>query len=543
MAKIFPSGWDHKAVTGAAAREIETLAMLHRRLPDDYAIYHGVHWTRLRSGFSIFGEADFIVVNPAGRMLVIEQKSGFLEETPGGLVKLYSDQRKSVSTQIARTVSNLYGRMSTAFGPGNFKIEELLYCPDYRVKNSSIAGVNPARIVDATRRDKLASVIEHVLPRSEPPLPCSGKLHAFLANELSLVPDVAAMIDESSKLTTRISDGLATWARNIEFEPFRLRVIGTAGSGKTQLAVRVMQDAVASDKRPLYVCYNRPLADHLRTVVPSGATVMSYHQLCVSLLKPMGVCFDFSNTGVFPALEEAFARCELPQNAQYDVLIVDEGQDFPQAWVPPLARLLAPGGRWWWLEDPTQNLYGRLPLALSGWVEVRASINYRTPRDILRMLEKLSMGKLRSEAASPFDESGIGAFSYVDGSAEQATREAIDSLRAEGFRGHDIVVLSFQGRDKSQLASLDKLGEYKLGRFTGTYDNDGIPVHRTGDVRFESVFRFKGQCAPCIILTEIDFDALDEAALRRIFVGATRATVKLVLVMSDRVARMLTETL
>jgi len=499
-----------------------------------------VHWTRLRNGFSLFGEADFVVVSPAGRMLVIEQKSGFLEETPRGLVKAYTDQRKSVSVQIARTVSNLYGRMSTAFGPGNFRIEELLYCPDYRVKNPSIAGINPARIVDAARRDNLAAMIEHVLPINEAPLPCARKLHAFLANELSLVPDVAAMIDKTSRLTTRISDGLATWARNIEFEPFRLRVTGTAGSGKTQLAVGVLQDAIAAGKRPLYVCYNRPLADHLRTFVPLGATVVSYHQLCVSLLKPMSVCFDFGKPSAFLALEEAFAECELPPHAQYDVLIVDEGQDFQQAWVGALQRLLAPGGRWWWLEDPIQNLYGRAPLTLNGWVEVRASINYRTPRDILRMLEKLSTGELRSEAASPFDDSGIGAFSYADGSAEQATREAIDSLCEEGFRRADIVVLSFQGRDKSQLASLDRLGEYTLSGFTGAYDDEGLPVHREGDVRFESVFRFKGQCAPCIVLTEIDFDALDEAALRRIFVGATRATMKLVLVMSDRAARIVT---
>jgi superfamily I DNA and RNA helicase len=131
----------------------------------------------------------------------------------------------------------------------------------------------------------------------------------------------------------------------------------------------------------------------------------------------------------------------------------------------------------------------------------------------------------------------------VEGSSGQATREAIDAVRAEGFRPSDIVVLSFQGRDKSRLASLDKLGEHSLSRFTGAYDDDGMPVHREGNVRFESVFRFKGQCAPCIILTEIDFDALDEAALRRIFVGATRATMKLVLVMSERAAQLLTERL
>lgn len=63
MAKIFPADWNHIAVTGAALREIETLEMLRAGLLGHYAVYHGVHWTRPHSGFSILGEADFIVVS------------------------------------------------------------------------------------------------------------------------------------------------------------------------------------------------------------------------------------------------------------------------------------------------------------------------------------------------------------------------------------------------------------------------------------------------------------------------------------------------
>ena len=37
-----------------------------------------------------------------------------------------------------------------------------------------------------------------------------------------------------------------------------------------------------------------------------------------------------------------------------------------------------------------------------------------------------------------------------------------------------------------------------------------------------------------MILTEIDFDTLDDRAVRRLFVGATRATLKLMLVLSAR---------
>ena len=63
MAYIHPAGWREMSVTGAAAREIETLAYLDQRLSDaPYHIYHGVHWTNVEQGYSVYGDIDFIVV-------------------------------------------------------------------------------------------------------------------------------------------------------------------------------------------------------------------------------------------------------------------------------------------------------------------------------------------------------------------------------------------------------------------------------------------------------------------------------------------------
>jgi|GEM_PF-2799485 len=77
----------------------------------------------------------------------------------------------------------------------------------------------------------------------------------------------------------------------------------------------------------------------------------------------------------------------------------------------------------------------------------------------------------------------------------------------------------------------------------GQYDLLGNPLQGTGDIAIDSVHRFKGRSATCVVFTEIDVapgtKALDEAACRRLFVGATRATIKLVLVVSERAARVL----
>ncbi|MEI5997417.1 ATP-binding domain-containing protein [Paraburkholderia bengalensis] len=545
MARIVPDDWKSLATTGAAARERETLALLEEGLPRDYTVYHGVHWTRLSEGFSVFGEADFVIVSPSGRVMIVEQKTGFLRETPKGLVKVYMQTERNVAIALARTIEGLHRRFTAAFGAGTYFIEELLYCPDHVVRDAAIAGVNPARIVDATRKDRLVSIIREALPEDEPRLPCASKIHHYLADELSLTPDASALVGQAGTLVTRLAGGLATWARRLEFAPFRLRVIGTAGSGKTQLAVQVMKDAVARGERPLYVCFNRPLADHIARVAPPEAKVANYHQLCDWILRESGRAPDFQTSDVFEQLESAFANAPIDARWQYDVLIVDEGQDFQQPWVPALERLLKPNGAWWWLEDPLQNLYMRESVALPGWTVLRESTNYRSPRDILDYLRNVvgATVPLASglAAGSPFDGSDISLSVYDEtqtpDSCIDATKRAITQALALGFRKQDIAVLSFRGREGSVLGTLDHLGPHRLRSFTGKYDLFGNPAYREGDVLLDSIYRFKGQSAPCVILSEVDFDAFDERNARKLFVGATRATMKLIVVASQRAAQ------
>jgi hypothetical protein len=274
MAKVFPDGWRELTATGAAERELQTLAQLAAGLSDDYTVYHGVHWTKVESSsYAIFGEIDFAVVGPTGKVLLIEQKSGLLSETPDGLAKKYAGKEKNVRFQMARSTDALHRRLRRACGDAETFVDALLYCPDYKVKDPGSAGIAPERIVDAAKKEHLMHVIRTILPASGAVLPAKDKVHRFLGDILQIVPQADALVGTAQTLYTRLSGGLAHWACKIECEPFRLRVIGTAGSGKTQLALSVYRDAVAAGRRPLYVCYNRPLADHIALIAPPGGEV------------------------------------------------------------------------------------------------------------------------------------------------------------------------------------------------------------------------------------------------------------------------------
>ena len=538
MARAHPDGWRELKPTGAAARRVETLARLVEALPDSLTIYHGVHWTLRQEDRALPGEIDFAVVDPAGRILLIEQVTGLLEETPEGLVKRHGGRDKRVTVHLARAAEGLRARLRQALPDTTPDIDVLLYCPDYRVRVPASAGLDPSRILDAGQRERLAARIAELLPDAAP-APVAARVHRFLRDELELVPDVDAAIGQSHALYTRLAGGLAHWARRIDCQPFRLRITGTAGSGKTQLALAVLEDAARAGRRALYVCYNRPLADHIARLAPAEATVATYHQLADRLMRAAGQMPDFTQPGAFKTLEIFMASHQPAPDTRYDELIVDEGQDFQADWRDALLRLLHPEGRAWWLEDPMQNLYGRPPVELPGWVGLRAETNYRTPRDLLAWLAPLLPGQAL-EPGSPVTDTGVEWLIYDSpDSLIERTKTAITKGLGAGFRKERMALITYRGREHSAFTGLDRLGPHSLRAFENRYDLFGNPVYREGDLLIDSVHRFKGRSAPCVIFTEIDFEQLDDAARRKLFVGITRATLKLVLVVSERAAKWL----
>jgi hypothetical protein len=229
---------------------------------------------------------------------------------------------------------------------------------------------------------------------------------------------------------------------------------------------------------------------------------------------------------------------------EVDELVVDEGQDFDQAWIAPLLARLRGGGRAWWLEDPMQNLYGRPAVTLPGWAVLHANTNYRNPRGIVDTVRKLVQPAVQPEAASPFAEGVEDFLVYTDTKALlDATTRAITLALKAGFRREEIAIVTFTGRERSALRAFDRIGPHTLRRATGRYDLTGGPEYSEGDFLLETVYRFKGQSAPCVIFTEIDFENWDELVGRKLFVGMTRASMCLFPVLSERSAGLLMQRL
>jgi hypothetical protein len=89
MTPLIPADLTPATRCGWFVPELETLNHLRAKLPVEYTVLHNIHWTREEHRGTTFGECDLVVVNQAGRVLVIEQKNGALEEAPPGRVRIY----------------------------------------------------------------------------------------------------------------------------------------------------------------------------------------------------------------------------------------------------------------------------------------------------------------------------------------------------------------------------------------------------------------------------------------------------------------------
>ena len=169
MARLLPTDISELSLSLGETAELRTLQALRTGLPPAYTVFHSVHWTRDAAYRTAFGEADFIIVNQSGEVVVIEQKSGALDESADGLIKRYADGEKNVATQIHQTLDGLRDQFNRQSGH-DIGLDYLIYCPDYRVRDLNAVGLTASRIVDARDASRLADRIVSILPKAFQPI-------------------------------------------------------------------------------------------------------------------------------------------------------------------------------------------------------------------------------------------------------------------------------------------------------------------------------------------------------------------------------------
>jgi superfamily I DNA/RNA helicase len=261
--------------------------------------------------------------------------------------------------------------------------------------------------------------------------------------------------------------------------------------------------------------------------------VSSFHELCVDHYRRRHEEPDFASPGIFERVTNAYLADSATFAPRFDLVVVDEAQDIDPGWMGSLLPQLKPDGRLYVMEDDDQRLYDRDAFDLSDAVTITCRDNYRSPQSICQVINAFALAEISVVSRNPYRGELPGFHVYdPDKGAIDKTAEVVAGLLARGFGIADIVVLTGHGRSKSALLNAEYIGPHKTRRFTGAFSKNSDPIWTEGELLVESVFRFKGQSAPAVVLSEVDFVDLSPSERRKLFVGLTRAQMAVEIVVS-----------
>ncbi|HEX7080554.1 MAG TPA: ATP-binding domain-containing protein [Gammaproteobacteria bacterium] len=279
------------------------------------------------------------------------------------------------------------------------------------------------------------------------------------------------------------------------------------------------------------LCFNRPLADRLAQLAPNGTTVNTYLGFCTDRVRAAGIDVEFGpdgpRSGTWQHVQEQLIASNLEAGPRFDCLVVDEGQDFESDWFEILQLFLTEDAAILWLEDPRQDLRGTPPVDLPGFARYRETANFRSPQSIGRYIRR-ALG-VDMELRNPLPGLGVRLHEYEDERGQQKIlAHRINELVKLGFTHDDIAVVSCRGVNQAVFAELGKLGSVPIRRFTGQYDDAGQQIYTDGKLTCDTIFHFKGQQAPAVVLADIDESlACSDRTRAVLYCGMTRATVRL----------------
>ena len=543
MATLHPALLSIHPTSLGSYRERDVLAMLGKGLPDGFDVFHSVNWSAMHEGGQAFGEMDLVVVGPGGHVTILEVKSGAVEVSDTEFTKSYGGatgrQDKNVGYQARRQHSGLMGGLEDA-GLGAVRVAHFVVLPDQLVAQGTVAYPRE-RIIDAAQMDDLAGLVRGSFPAASLPEATRAKVHDFLVNRFRLQPDPSTLIGQVQRASVALSDGLATWVPRISHASGAFVVEATAGSGKTQLALALLRDASARQLRSAYVCFNRSLADHMASVSPPLAEVATFHEYCAQFARGRGHEPDFTDTSVYARMADELCANSGEQAVRLDLLVVDESQDFEPAWVQALLDRVKPDARFYVLGDPDQQVYPRDGFDMADAVHVKCMDNFRSPVRVVRAINSLRLATepVTPKSAYPGDLPYFEAYGTGKKDSLHALEKCLKKLLAEGYTASQIAVITFAGRERSELLAAPTLAGLSTRRFLGTYDSAGNALWSEGELLVETIYRFKGQSAPVVVLCEIDFKELDAKELRKLFVGFTRAQLRLECLMTEAALQLL----
>ncbi len=301
----------------------------------------------------------------------------------------------------------------------------------------------------------------------------------------------------------------------------RVEVRGGAGSGKTWLAVEQARRLAHAGSRVALLCYSRGLAAYLSRRVggfdrkDKPAYVGTFHGLGIEWGAAPGSDDDSDYWERRLPEQMVSLAHQQPPGKRFDAIVVDEAQDFADAWWPALLAALTDeeGGRLYAFSDEGQRVFSRYGGAPAQLVPIVLDHNLRNTVQIAESFNTLAPMRMRLRGG---DGPDVRFVECTAADALDRADEEVDRLLDDGWRPEDVALLATGSRHPEQSS---RQAEGQETYWESFWDAD--------QVFYGHVLGFKGLERRAVVLA-LNEPSPGERSRERLYVGLSRARDQLV---------------
>lgn len=499
------------------AAEIKVYNRLSEVLDESFTVFYSRPWLGLTpSGAERDGECDFVIAHADFGILAIEVKGGAIAYDP--------EYDRWTSTDRHRIVHNIKNPVAQARGAKYAILEKLnkshgwqsrrigahhgIVFPDCLVPTAGLGADAPRRIVCSL--EDWPNLQKWVVARMaggqgldarEQRLGRDGMLtlEDLLARPFLLKTPLGHLLAEDEHGLEALTPQQFHILEAIQDIP-RAAVAGGAGTGKTVLAIEEARRFAEAGLKTLLVCHSQPLAAEFKRRFKglTGVEAATFHELCLRMAAKSGFQFDAKDDGRFfeeVAPELLIKAVEQNPEMRYDVVVVDEGQDFLALWWIALETItrVSDRARLHVYYDCNQRVYARggRPPDDFQLVPIRLTRNLRNTRPI----HDAAMRHYTGFQVHPNNLHGVAVETHTVTDIPAALKWADAKVRRltgpERLSPRDIAVVASSAELVAQLAASGKIGG-ELITNAASPDDDAVTV--------DTIRRFKGLERSAIIL-------------------------------------------
>ena len=336
---------------------------LAEQLPNDSLIVHSLEFIKQTSKFKSHGdrEADFVIFSPHYGVLVVEVKGGGIEYDKS-INRWYSIDRNSNKHEIKNPVRQakdakyeIRSHLQQKLGNKKLLLAHAVMFPDIENAASLVSPDIPINIIGVNRNlidlKKWVADIFDYWAGEQPVHDILGEKGIKVAEQIygkqvSIRPSLRSAIEEEIQKQIELTNQQKNILRQLKKRKEAL-IEGGAGTGKTVLALDQAQTLAVQGLKVLFLCYNQKLGNALKIKSQhiDNLHSMSFHEFCSwrnrqvksstdrDLIEESRINYpgeDLYDVLMPDALINSYDLAPI----LYDVILIDEGQDFkPEYWL------------------------------------------------------------------------------------------------------------------------------------------------------------------------------------------------------------------